>query len=43
MDLTGPDILCNATNLPNFVLMVNTFRLELSFESGYCVVNDLSG
>ena len=30
MDLIGPDTLCNATNLPNFVLMVNTFRCDAS-------------
>ena len=29
MDLTDVSSLCNATNLPNFVLMVNTFRFAV--------------
>ena len=31
MDLTDVSPLCNATNLPNFVLMVNTFRFGVTF------------
>ena len=36
MDLTDVSSLCNATNLPNFVLMVNTFRFAvISYRDDY--------
>ena len=33
MDLPDVSSLCNATNLPNFVLMVNTFRFAVFFST----------